>query len=144
LYNKTQTTLVAYPTGKTGNSFTIPNSVTSIGDGAFYYCTNLASIIIPNSVTAIGEYAFYYSTSLASITIPASVISIGNRAFSDCDSLASVTFEGTIASGSFNTDAFRNLGDLRAKFYETNSSNGTPGTYTRTAPLNSSSVWTKQ
>jgi len=34
-------------------------SVTSIGDSAFYYCTNLTSITIPNSVTSIGEYVFY-------------------------------------------------------------------------------------
>jgi hypothetical protein len=39
--------------------------------------------------------------------------------------------------------AFYNLGDLRTKFYATNSTNGTPGTYTTTAPVNSSSVWTK-
>ena len=45
------------PRGKTG-SYTIPNSVTSIGDMAFYGCTSLTSITIPNSVTSIGDDAF--------------------------------------------------------------------------------------
>ena len=46
----------------------IPNSVTAIGDKAFYYCSSLASITIPSSVTAIGYKAFYYCSNLANIT----------------------------------------------------------------------------
>jgi len=46
----------------------IPNSVTSIGNSAFYHCKSLTSITIPNSVTSIGNYAFYYCSSLTSIT----------------------------------------------------------------------------
>ena len=47
----------------------IPNSVTSIGDYAFYNCSGLTSITIPNSVTSIGEYAFQYCSSLTSVYI---------------------------------------------------------------------------
>ena len=47
----------------------IPNSVTSIGDGAFYFCASLTSIEIPNSVTSIGDYAFGYCSGLTSITV---------------------------------------------------------------------------
>jgi hypothetical protein len=65
LYNTDKSTLVLYPTGKTG-SFTIPNGVTSIGNGAFAY-SNLTSVTIPNSVTSIVAGAFAYS-SLTSIT----------------------------------------------------------------------------
>ena len=61
---------------------TIPNSITSIGDYAFYG-SGLTSITIPNSVTSIGDRAFYGCTGLTSITIPNSVTSIGNGAFSD-------------------------------------------------------------
>ncbi len=45
----------------------IPNSVTSIGDGAFYKCSSLTSITIPNSVTSIGDGAFYGCTSLKTV-----------------------------------------------------------------------------
>ena len=58
LFNKSQTELVCYPYGKQG-AYVIPNSVTSIGDYAFYKCSSLTSVTIPNSVTSIGEAAFY-------------------------------------------------------------------------------------
>jgi len=75
LYNKAKTTLVTYPAGKAGTAFTIPDSVISIGDGAFL-CSSLASVTIPNSVTSIGDRAFGWCD-LISVTIPASVTSIG-------------------------------------------------------------------
>ena len=71
-------------------SVIIENSVTSVGDSAFEYCTNLTSVKIPNSVTSIGDYAFDGCTSLTSVTIPNSVTSIGLGAFSDCTSLTSI------------------------------------------------------
>ncbi len=72
-------------------SVTIPNSVTSIGDGAFDSCSGLTSVTIPNSVTSIGGGAFYNCSSLTSIEIPNSVTSIGTQAFFHCSSLTSVT-----------------------------------------------------
>ncbi len=62
----------------------IPNSVTSIGDNAFFGFISLTSMTIPNSVTSIGNRAFYYCTGLTSITIPNSVTSIGGDAFRGC------------------------------------------------------------
>ena len=73
-------------------SIEIPNSVTSIGNSAIYGCTSLTGIEIPNSVTSIGEYAFYGCSSLTSIEITNSVTSIGYHAFSDCESLTSVVW----------------------------------------------------
>ena len=68
----------------------IPNSVTSIGNGAFYKCSGLTSMTIPNSVTSIGESAFYGCSGLTSLTIPNSVTSIGYRAFSGCMELKEI------------------------------------------------------
>jgi hypothetical protein len=119
---------------------TIPNSVTSIGNYAFRDCSRLASVTIPNSVTSIEYFAFKDCTSLATVIIPNSVTSIRDYVFSGCSSLTSVTFLGTIPSSGFGTyDVFP--GDLRAKFYATNSANGTLGTYTRPS---GGEIWTRQ
>lgn len=59
----------------------IPDSVTSIGDYAFYKCSNLKSVIIPNNVTSIGFSAFENCISLTSVVIPDNEISIGYGAF---------------------------------------------------------------
>ena len=89
-------TVVSYK-GK-DSSVTIPNSVTSIGNYAFAWCTGLTSITIPNSVTSIGDYAFAYCESLISIIIPNSVTTIGYRAFWGCKSLKSITVPNSVTS----------------------------------------------
>ncbi len=98
LFNKDKTELIQYPIGKTDTSYEIPDGVTSIGDYAFRYCSNLTSITIPDSVTSIGNDAFYTCTSLASITIPDSVTSIGAGVFGDCTGLTSVTIGNSVES----------------------------------------------
>ena len=70
---------------------TIPNSVTSIGDYAFDWCSGLTSVTIPNSVTSIWEGAFENCSGLTSVTIGNSVTSIGKEAFYRDSSLTSVT-----------------------------------------------------
>ena len=62
------------------NTF-IPNSVTSIGENAFYGCKGLTSITIPNSVTSIGNWAFYGCDALTSVKIPKTLTDIGKDAF---------------------------------------------------------------
>ena len=88
----------------------IGNSVTSIGDEAFYYCYSLASITIPNSVTSIGSSAFQYCYSLVSTTIPSSVTSIGNNAFQNCFSLVSTTIPSSATS--IGSNIFQNCYSL--------------------------------
>ena len=87
LYTKDGKVLLQYAIGKTASQFIISNSVTSIGIGAFAFCTSLTSITIGNSVTSIGEHAFDSCTSLTSIEIPNSVTNIGVGAFAYCESL---------------------------------------------------------
>ena len=76
----------------------IPNSVTSIGSGAFENCSGLTSVEIPNSVTSIGNSAFKGCTGLTSITIPNSVTSIGGFAFSGCSGLTSIVIPNSVTS----------------------------------------------
>lgn len=89
LFNKTQTALIQCPISKIG-SYIIPNSVTSIGNGAFRNCANLTSVSIPNSLTSIEYGAFYGCSGLTSVTIPNLVSSIGGAAFSGCSGLTSI------------------------------------------------------
>jgi hypothetical protein len=123
LYDISILTLLQYAIGKTDTSFTIPSSVSSIGDGAFDSCSSLSSITIPtsvtsigyyacrncsslssitfdspSSVTSIGDYAFQICSLLSSITIPSSVTSIGNRTFYNCSSLSSITIPSSVTS----------------------------------------------
>jgi hypothetical protein len=68
LFNKAKTMLIQYPGGKSG-SYTIPATVTTIGNLAFSRCNALASVIIPASVTSIGTQAFYRCNGLNAITV---------------------------------------------------------------------------
>ena len=96
LYNHVQDTLIRCPGTKT--SVTIPNSVTSIGEGAFGGCSGLTSITIPTGVTSIGKGAFGLCRGLTSVTIPNSVTSIGIEAFYWCRNLTSVTIGSGVTS----------------------------------------------
>ena len=82
------------PAGLT--TYTIPNSVTKIGNYAFSKCSALTSITIPDSVTEIGEVAFSNCDALTSITIPNSITLIGMGAFAWCDALTSVTIGNSV------------------------------------------------
>ncbi len=83
------------PSGLT--EYSIPNSVTSIGDSAFLYCTALKNVSIPNSVTSIGDSAFFDCT-FKSMFIPNSVTSIGNSAFSYCKALVEIHTPDSVTS----------------------------------------------
>ncbi|MDY3108855.1 MAG: leucine-rich repeat protein [Lachnospiraceae bacterium] len=79
-------------------SIAIPNRVTGIGRSAFYGCNGLTSVTVGNSVTSIGWYAFKGCRGLTSITTPNSVTSIGNSAFSGCTGLTNVTIGNSVTS----------------------------------------------
>jgi hypothetical protein len=70
LFNQAQTTLIEYP-GGLGGGYTIPNSVTTIGEPGFADCFHLTSVTIPNSVTSIGQNVFADCPSLTNITVMA-------------------------------------------------------------------------
>jgi len=93
LYNKDVTTLIRCPT--VIDSIIIPNTVKTVGEGAFYECEKLKEVIIPEGVTNIGDYAFDLCYGLRNITIPKDVQSIGNWAFYGCSKMEHVYYAGT-------------------------------------------------
>jgi hypothetical protein len=94
LFNKSQTTLIECPGGKAG-SYTIPDSVTSIGDSAFGDCHSLTNVTIPNSVTNIGDFAFGECYSLTSVYFQGNAPSVGSEVFYDANNATVYYLPGT-------------------------------------------------
>jgi hypothetical protein len=80
LFDKARLTLVQYPAGRPGKDYTITNSVTSILEGAFGFCTSLTSVAIGDKVSSIGDGAFSGSSCLTRITVHTN-----NPSFCDVD-----------------------------------------------------------
>lgn len=68
----------------------LPDTLTSIGNYAFYGCTSLAEITLPTGVTSIGFSAFERCTSLSLIVLPGGLTAIGQGAFARCSALSLV------------------------------------------------------
>lgn len=79
-------------------SITMPESIISIGEGAFSGCSNLTGIVIPNSVTNIGAHAFSGCSGLTNVIIPNSVTNIGEQAFQECVALKNITLSSNLES----------------------------------------------
>ncbi|MBQ8551201.1 MAG: leucine-rich repeat protein [Clostridia bacterium] len=91
-------------------SVTLPNSLTYIGESAFYGCTGLTSIEIPDSVITIENQTFFNCTSLSSIDFSAGLKEIGFRAFYNCDGLTNIVIpDGVTTLGS---DAFYHCNNI--------------------------------
>ncbi len=97
LFNKSHTMLIQCPMSEYGD-YAVPSGVTTIGDGAFYFCIGLSTIAIPSSVTSIGTAAFDTCSTLTNITIPDSVTNLGDFAFEYCSGLAKVTIGKGVTS----------------------------------------------
>ena len=80
----------------------IPDSVTTIGDWAFAYCSSLTTVTIPDLVTTIGDWAFYGCESLTSVTIPDSVTTIGEYAFCECSRFKSIIIPCNVKKIGYN------------------------------------------
>lgn len=91
-------------------SVTIPDSVITIGYGAFQMCSGVTSINIPDGVTSIGEIAFTSCYSLTSVTIPSGVTVIEEQTFDGCHSLTSITIPNNVTR--INHGAFYNCSGL--------------------------------
>lgn len=88
--------LVQFPAGK-GGAFTIPGSVTAIGDEAFYLCGGLTAVTVPGGVTHIGESAFCRCSGLTELALPGGVTNLGSEAFGYCTGLTDMAVPDGVA-----------------------------------------------
>ena len=96
LYTKDMKTLVEYPAGKEGNSYSVSNGVSVIGDYAFHSQKYLETVLLPSTVTEIGDYAFYMMQKLSSFTVSENVKSVGDAPFQGDSSLKKLIFKASI------------------------------------------------
>lgn len=133
LFSKDKKTLVAYPNGKAGEEYTVPNNVGTISAYAFAG-SPLKSVTLPSSVRAIGSYAFTGSalteielnqgansvgqgafencTALTKATLPSSLTRLGQSMFMGCTSLQVVSWAATTSSATIGISAFEGCTSL--------------------------------
>jgi len=115
LYSKDMKTLVVCPSARSG-LYTIPDSVTCIGNYAFHGCSNLTSVNIPNSVSSIGREAFSYCSSITNMVIPCSITTIQFGLFyGECINLSSVFIHASVTSIEYS--AFSGCSSLCDVYY---------------------------
>ncbi len=95
LFNKAMAMLVYYPAGNARTSYTVPDTVTSIGSYAFGQAKKLTSLDL-NQVTSIGIGALRSCIGLTAITIPDTVVTISQDAFGTCTGLQRVVFGSSV------------------------------------------------
>lgn len=115
LYTSDMTTLVQYSVGKTAATFTVPDTVTTIGTNAFYRGLSLTSVTMGDNVTVIGDAAFSACYNLTSVTLGNNVTAIGDAAFSSCYNLTTIILPKSLTR--IGDAAFVNCDKLRQIHY---------------------------
>lgn len=98
LFNKDKTKLCQYLRARTTKEYVIPETVTTIGEYAFYYSSKLTSVIIPKSVTSIGANAFHSCKKITLFELPEALENIGMRAFTGCEAVKSFVIPNAVTS----------------------------------------------
>jgi hypothetical protein len=97
LYHKQMKTVYCYPQGKPGGSFTLPETITTVGARAFYH-TKLKEIVMSKAVSKVYAYAFADSPDLASVAFSASLSQLYEGAFSGCAGLLNIVLPESLTS----------------------------------------------
>ena len=133
LFTKDKKELVAYPNGKTGEEYTVPNNVGTIGEYAFAG-SPVKKVTLPSSVRTISAYAFAGSalteielnqgastigqgafegcTALTKASLPSSLTRLGQSMFMGCTSLQEVSWAATTSSATIGISAFEGCTSL--------------------------------
>ena len=90
LFSRDMTVLVRYPPARSGSSYSVPESVTAIGDDGFGGCRELREISLPEGLSAIGDRAFNGCARLAQAVLPESLTGLGKSAFGGCHALTEI------------------------------------------------------
>ena len=100
LFNKDTTTLIGYPAASARESYTVPASVKTAGDGAFFNSKYLKKIVLPDNIETLGYSLFASSKSLEEVVLPSSIKELSIYLFKDCTKLKSVVIpEGVTTIG---------------------------------------------
>ncbi|MBQ7380169.1 MAG: leucine-rich repeat protein, partial [Clostridia bacterium] len=115
VYDKSMTMLIAYPAGATATSYTVPQTVTVIGEAAFFGTQNLRSVELPSALCEIRREAFYDCAVLNSMHIPANVVQISNLAFAYTPKLGQISFDenSKLPRISYQAFAYSGITNLR-------------------------------
>ena len=84
----------------------IPSTITTIGDYAFYNCRSLLEINLPSNLTTLGKYSFCSCSAITKLTIPGKVTAIGENCFSSCSNLTQLDFATGITNITYGNGAF--------------------------------------
>ena len=109
LFNKNKKRLIAFPNGHSAN-YIVPDGTVAIGRCSFRGAANLNGVTLPTSLRTIEEDAFWDNSSLTSITVPRGVTTIENSAFGNCTSMTSAELPSTLTTLGYK--AFYNTANL--------------------------------
>ena len=96
LFNKDKTVLIQYPLGSEITTYTIPNTVVTVGEFSFSECVNLKNVIIPESVITVEWQAFFRCEAIETVEIAKGVKSIGHNTFYNCKRLKSIVIPDSL------------------------------------------------
>lgn len=94
----------------------IPDSVETIGNGAFYDCRDLERITLPSALQKLSNSTFYDCTALSEVTFPASLKTIEKSAFSGCRNLSKVELPASLTT--IQSYVFDRCSALKTVFYD--------------------------
>lgn len=109
LFTADMSKLILYPSAYDRADYTVPDGVTTIGEGSFAYNKTLQNLKMANSVTTIEEYAIHDASGITTAEVGTGVTSIGEVNFNECNGIKELTLRGTYKLKNFSINNCPNL-----------------------------------